>query len=401
VSQTWTVSSLNRYIRTALESDYRLKDLTVEGELSNVSRPASGHLYFTLKDANASVRGVMWKPQVARLLYRPRDGDRVTIHGSISVYEASGQYQLYADWIQGSGEGDLFRLFTELKAKLEAEGLFDPGRKRPIPRRPARVAVVTSPTGAALRDMLNVFRRRWPTLDVIVCPTPVQGDEAPAQIVKAIQAANNLAPEVIIVARGGGSIEDLWAFNDEKVVRAIAASAIPTISGVGHEIDFTLADFAADLRAPTPSAAAELATPDRSELLADIRDLAVRLAEAMTRRLNERRWALTARTATLRGLSPRAQLANSRQRLDDLTLRTLTAIEHRLELEQQRVNGLSQKLEALSPLAILNRGFAVVSRAGTTEVIRSASAVSAGEGLDVRVSEGRFRVEVVNKKPRP
>lgn len=401
MSQTWTVSSLNRYIRTALESDYRLKDLTVEGELSNVSRPASGHLYFTLKDANASVRGVMWKPQVARLLYRPRDGDRVTIHGSISVYEASGQYQLYADWIQGSGEGDLFRLFTELKAKLEAEGLFDPGRKRPIPRRPARVAVVTSPTGAALRDMLNVFRRRWPTLDVIVCPTPVQGDEAPAQIVKAIQAANNLAPEVIIVARGGGSIEDLWAFNDEKVVRAIAASAIPTISGVGHEIDFTLADFAADLRAPTPSAAAELATPDRSELLADIRDLAVRLAEAMTRRLNERRWALTARTATLRGLSPRAQLANSRQRLDDLTLRTLTAIEHRLELEQQRVNGLSQKLEALSPLAILNRGFAVVSRAGTTEVIRSASAVSAGEGLDVRVSEGRFRVEVVNKKPRP
>lgn len=401
VSQTWTVSTLNRYIRTALESDYRLKDLTIEGELSNVSRPASGHLYFTLKDANASVRGVMWKPQVARMLYRPRDGDRVTIHGAISVYEASGQYQLYADWIQVAGEGDLFRLFTELKAKLESEGLFDVGRKRAIPKRPTRVAVVTSPTGAALRDMLNVFRRRWPTLEVVICPTPVQGEDAPAQIGQAIQAANDLAPapDLLIVARGGGSIEDLWAFNDENVVRAIAASNIPTISGVGHEIDFTLADFAADLRAPTPSAAAELATPDRSELVTDVLELRGQLRELVATRLQQNRWALAEQVAALRGLSPRAQLANSRQRLDDLTIRTLTAIEHRLELGRQRVTGLSQKLEALSPLAILNRGFAVVTRAGTTEVIRAAVEVETGNALDVRVSEGRFTVEVVNTDP--
>jgi exodeoxyribonuclease VII large subunit len=396
VSQTWTVSTLNRYIRTALESDYRLKDLVVEGELSNVSRPASGHLYFTLKDSAAAVRGVMWKPQAARLVYRPRDGDRVTVHGAIGVYEAGGQYQLYADWIQASGEGDLFRQFAQLRAKLEAEGLFDPGRKRPIPGRPARVAIVTSPTGAALRDMLNVFRRRWPALEVIVCPTPVQGEAAPAGIVQAIQSANALkpAPDLVIVARGGGSLEDLWAFNDESVARAIAASAAPTLSGVGHEIDFTLADFAADLRAPTPSAAAELATPDRSELAGGLNDLSVRLREALRARLLERRWTLAALAAALRGRSPRALLANSRQRLDDLTGRIYTAVRHRLALERQRADGQALRLAALSPLAVLNRGYAIVTRAGAGEVIRSAAGVSAGDELDVRVSEGRFVVRV-------
>ncbi|MEK6574583.1 MAG: exodeoxyribonuclease VII large subunit, partial [Chloroflexota bacterium] len=209
MDEIWTVSGLNRYIRSALETDYRLKDVTVEGELSNVSRPASGHLYFTLKDQSAQLRGVMWKAQAARLIYRPRDGDRVEVHGSIGVYEAGGQYQLYADWIRAAGEGDLFRQFTELKARLEAEGLFDTGRKRSIPARPHRAAVVTSPTGAALRDMLNIIRRRWPSLEVILCPAAVQGEDAPAQIVRAIASANTLKPDVLIVARGGGSIEDL------------------------------------------------------------------------------------------------------------------------------------------------------------------------------------------------
>ncbi|HLB49556.1 MAG TPA: exodeoxyribonuclease VII large subunit [Anaerolineales bacterium] len=396
MDEIWTVSGLNRYIRSALETDYRLKDITVEGELSNVSRPASGHLYFTLKDQSAQLRGVMWRAQAARLIYRPRDGDRVEVHGSIGVYEAGGQYQLYAEWIQAAGEGDLFRQFTELKARLETEGLFDPGRKRSIPARPHRAAVVTSPTGAALRDVLNIIRRRWPSLEVILCPAAVQGEDAPAQIVRAIAAANELAaaPDVIIVARGGGSIEDLWAFNDESVVRAIAASAVPVISGVGHETDFTLADFAADLRAPTPSAAAELATPDRTELAADLRGLTARLADALSARLRERRWSLAERAATLRGLSPRAQLANSRQRLDDLLIGTATAIQHRLEIQHQRVDGLTRRLESLSPLAVLQRGFAVVTRTGTTEVIRSAAAVAPGDALDVRVSEGQFTVAV-------
>ncbi len=394
MDQTWTVSALNRYIRTTLETDYRLKDLVVEGEISNISRPASGHLYFTLKDPAAQLRCVMWKPQALRLIYRPRDGDRIEAHGAIGVYETGGQYQLYADWIRAAGEGDLFRQFTALKAKLEAEGLFDPGRKRPLPPRPQRVAVVTSPSGAALRDILNIFRRRWPALEVIISPTPVQGDGAPAQITPAIAAANALAPDLIIVARGGGSMEDLWAFNDETVVRAIAASAAPTICGVGHEIDFTLADFAADVRAPTPSAAAELATPDRLELAASLRELTPRLAEATLSRLRERRWALAERAAALRGLSPRAQLANSRQRLDDLLNRSTPAIQHRLELQRQKLAGLARRLEALSPLAVLHRGYAVLTRAGTTQVIRAAAEVAPGDVLEARVSEGRFRVTV-------
>jgi exodeoxyribonuclease VII large subunit len=398
VSQTWTVSVLNRYIRTALESDYRLKDLVIEGEISNVSRPASGHMYFTLKDSAAAVRGVMWKPQVIRMMYRPRDGDRVTVHGSISVYEASGQYQLYANWIQVAGEGDLYREFAELKAKLEAEGLFDIGRKRPLPKRPTRVALVTSPTGAAVQDMLNVFRRRWPALEVVVCPTPVQGDAAPAQIVLALQAANELVPDLIIVARGGGSMEDLWAFNDEAVVRAIADSATPTISGVGHEIDFTLADFAADMRAPTPSAAAELACPNRADIAEALSDFALRLAGALQARVLERRWTLAARVATLRGLSPKARVSNSRQRLDDLAGRGLSALQHQLALERQRVSGLSDQLQALSPLAVLDRGYAIVTQAASGEVVRAASQVTAGDALEVRVGEGRFKVEVTNSK---
>lgn len=390
----WTVSGLNRYIRTALETDYRLKDLVVGGEISNLSRPASGHLYFTLKDQSAAIRCVMWKAQAARLIYRPREGDRVQAHGAIGVYEASGQYQLYADWLQAEGGGDLFREFTVLKARLEAEGLFDPSRKRPIPSRPGRLAIVTSPTGAALRDMLNIIRRRWPALDVILCPTQVQGEDAPAQIVEAITAANRLQPEVIIVARGGGAMEDLWAFNDESVVRAIAASDIPVISGVGHETDFTLADFAADLRAPTPSAAAELATSDRARSIAEVSALSERMTSAMHSRVREHRWALAGRLSALRGLSPRAAVANSRQRLDDLTARALSAARHTLELRRHRLDGLHLRLQALSPLSILNRGYAIVTRAGSTEVIRSAEALRPGDELDVRVSDGQFEVAV-------
>ncbi len=396
VPQTWTVSTLNRYIRTALESDYRLKDIVVEGELSNVSRPASGHLYFTLKDATAAVRGVMWKPQVLRQIYRPKDGDHVTVHGAISVYEAGGQYQLYADLLQLAGEGDLFRQFTELKARLELEGLFAPERKRPLPSRPGRIAVVTSPSGAAIRDMLNVFSRRWPALEVIVCPTPVQGDAAPAQIVSALRAANALSPDLIILARGGGSLEDLWAFNDERVVRAIVASKVPVLSGVGHEIDFTLADFAADLRAPTPSAAAELACPDAAELVADLRDYTLRLAEALRVHIQERRWTLNAHWAMLRGLSPRARLANSQQRLDDLAARTATAMQHRLALEGQRTHGLADRLTALNPLAVLNRGYAVITRADTDELVRTTADARSGDELNVRVSDGSFEVKVTN-----
>src|SRR5512142_935362 len=258
----WTVSSLTRYIRDMLESDMSLQDLWVQGEISNLSRPASGHIYFTLKDAGASLRSVIWRNGAMRLNISLQDGMAVAVHGKIGVYEVSGQYQLYADIIQPAGEGALYQEFLRLKALLEGEGLFAVERKRPIPEYCTRVGVVTSPTGAALRDILDTLSRRLPTLEVILAPSPVQGDEAPLCIVQAIAALNALKerPDVILVARGGGSIEDLWAFNDERVVRAIAASEVPIICGVGHETDFTLADFAADLRAPTPTAAAELAT---------------------------------------------------------------------------------------------------------------------------------------------
>ncbi|MEJ2759898.1 MAG: exodeoxyribonuclease VII large subunit, partial [Anaerolineales bacterium] len=244
-----------------------MQDIWIRGEISNLSLPKSGHMYFTLKDAQASIRCVMWRSQVSRLLNLPQEGEAVEVHGSVSVYEAGGQYQLYADQIRPAGEGQLYQEFLKLKNKLEAEGLFDPDRKRPIPAAPKVVGVVTSPTGAAIRDMLNTLRRRYPLTAVVLAPASVQGESAPAEVAAAILRLNEYAhPDVILVGRGGGSIEDLWAFNSELVARAIAASPAPVISGVGHETDFTIADFVADLRAPTPTAAAELASPDQMEV---------------------------------------------------------------------------------------------------------------------------------------
>jgi exodeoxyribonuclease VII large subunit len=258
----WSVTELTRRVRLLLDTDPELQDAWVQGELSNLSRPASGHVYFTLKDSGASLRCVMWKTDAARLRVAVQDGMAVEAHGHVSVYEAGGQYQLYVDTLKPAGEGALYAEFLRLKALLEAEGLFDAARKRSIPDLPRRIGIVTSATGAALRDILNTLRRRLPLLEVVLAASPVQGDEAPAALALALAELNRVAePDVILLARGGGAIEDLWAFNDERVVRAVIASRAPVICGVGHETDFTLADFAADLRAPTPTAAAEMATP--------------------------------------------------------------------------------------------------------------------------------------------
>jgi exodeoxyribonuclease VII large subunit len=261
-SVQWTVSTLTKYIRDLLEADMTLQDVWVRGEISNLSRPASGHIYFTLKDAGASLRCVMWRTEASRLKLALQEGSAIELHGKIGVYEVGGQYQFYVDQIRPVGEGVLYQEFLRLKAMLEAEGLFDSERKRPIPAFPNRIGIVTSPTGAALRDMLTALRRRLPLVEVILAPSPVQGEDAPPKLVEAIHSLNRLQPlpDVILLARGGGSIEDLWAFNDERVVRAVVSSEAPIICGVGHETDFTLCDFAADLRAPTPTAAAELAT---------------------------------------------------------------------------------------------------------------------------------------------
>ena len=241
----------------------------MKGEISNLSRPASGHIYFTLKDSGAALQCVVWRTDASRIRIAWLDGAEVDVHGRITVYEVSGQYQLMVDAVQPVGEGFLFQEFLKLKARLEAEGLFDPDRKRPMPDVPKRIGIVTSATGAAVQDMLNTIRRRFPLAEVILCPTPVQGVDAPSQIIKALQrVVIEGKPDVVIIARGGGSLEDLWAFNDEQVVRAIASMPVPVVTGIGHETDFTLADFAADLRAPTPTAAAELVTPNRMDLVA-------------------------------------------------------------------------------------------------------------------------------------
>jgi len=389
-----TVTELTRYLRDLLESDAQLQDAWVVGEVSNLSRPASGHLYFTLKDPTASLRCVMWRNAVQRQAFIPRDGDAVEVHGAISLYEAGGQYQLYADQIRLAGEGALYQEFLRLKARLEAEGLFDAQRKRPIPRWPRRIGIVTSPTGAALRDMLNTLRRRYSLVQVVLAPTPVQGEEAPGGIVQALQAINRVVePDVILLARGGGSIEDLWAFNTEPVARAIVASQAPVITGVGHETDFTIADFAADLRAPTPTAAAELATPNRQDLWAARVDTSRRLAQAIGATRSTLGWQLNDLRARLRLQSPAARVRSDRQHLDDLTYRAGIALRHRLVLQRARLGGAGQRLSALNPLAVLGRGYAAVTGADGV-LVRSVHQVAPGEQLQVQVSDGTFAARV-------
>ena len=309
------VSELSRYLRKLLEGDAALQDLWVRGEISNLSRPTSGHIYFTLKDEQAALRCVIWRAQAARLRGSLQNGLRVEAHGAISLYERDGTYQFYVNSVRLSGEGLLYQEFMLLKARLEAEGLFDAERKRPVPPAPRSIGIVTSPTGAALQDMLNTLRQRNPLLHVLIAPCAVQGSEAPPQIVAALRRLNRLSPpvDVIVVARGGGSLEDLWAFNDERVVRAIAESRVPVISGVGHETDFTLSDFAADLRAPTPTGAAVLAAPDVGELLDLLRRLDARLREAVGYALEQRQRHLERLTLRLERLSPRRFIYNEQQ----------------------------------------------------------------------------------------
>lgn len=391
-----SVTHITLFIRQLLETNETLQDVWVQGEISNFSRPASGHLYFTLKDKNAALKAVMWKSAATRLNLPLRDGMLVEAHGRIGVYDAGGQYQLYVDVIRPAGEGALYAEFVRLKARLEAEGLFDPARKREIPAIPHRIGIVTSPTGAALRDMLNTLRRRLPLAGAILAPSAVQGEAAPGEIVSALERLNRLqpAPDVILLARGGGSIEDLWAFNDERVVRAVAASRVPVVSGVGHETDFTLADFAADLRAPTPTAAAELATPiTLSDWALATRSLADRLQAALAAQTELRRARLDDLRQRLRYFSPARRIATDRQRVDDLARRAATHQVHRLQLRRARLTGLSQKLGSLNPLAVLRRGYAVVTRVDDGRLVHSGGQVQAGDDLRVRVSDAVIAVQ--------
>jgi exodeoxyribonuclease VII large subunit len=387
----WSVTELTRHVRLRLEADARFRDVWVRGEASNVSRPSSGHLYFTLKDAAAALRCVMWRDDLDRQGRLLREGEAVEVHGRISVYEAAGQYQLYADAIRQAGEGLLYQEYLRLKERLEAEGLFDPARKRPVPDWPRRIGLVTSPSGAALRDVVHVLRRRFPLAQLILAPTPVQGEEAPRGIVTALGALNRVSrPDVILLVRGGGSMEDLWAFNDERVVRAVAASHAPVVTGVGHETDFVLADFAADRRAATPSAAAEVATPNVAVLAAETRQRRARAAEALAGRLrtlsNEM---VQARSALLR-LSPLAQLTGARQRVDDILARLLLGARHALAIRHMRLAGLRQTLRTVGPESVLARGYSLVSLAEGGAIVRSVGQIRGREPLHVRVADGTF-----------
>jgi exodeoxyribonuclease VII large subunit len=394
-ARVWSVADLTLYIQQLLESDYRLQEIWVTGEVSNLSRPASGHLYFTLKDEQASLRCVMWRSQVEFQDHTPQNGEQLEVFGRIGVYEAGGQYQLYAETVRPAGEGERYREFMRLKEKLEQEGLFDPERKRPLPPWPRTVGIVTSPTGAALRDVIQVLERRYPLVSLLLAPATVQGERAPAEIVAALSSLNQHGgSDLILLVRGGGSLEDLWAFNDERLVRAVADSKIPLVTGIGHETDVILADFAADVRAPTPSAAAEISTPDRSALSEDLYAERFDLTTAFAKQITVKQLALEKLQSRLELASPRTRIDNARQRLDDLWHRMLISVRHDLRIQRQRINGLGHTLRAVHPGEILARGYAIVTQTDDGSVVRSREQVDPGDNVHIQVHDGEFEAEV-------
>jgi exodeoxyribonuclease VII large subunit len=392
-----SVSELTALIKDLLEGGF--SSLWVSGEISNFSRPQSGHCYFTLKDDLAQIRAVMWRGTASKLKFALVDGLEVLCRGHLDVYAPRGSYQLVVDELQPKGVGALELALRKLREKLAAEGLFDPARKRGLPVFPKRIAFVTSPTGAAVRDFLEVLRRRWRGVDVLIIPARVQGDGAAAEIVAGIRAANRLqpAPDVLVVGRGGGSLEDLWSFNEESVVRAIAASRIPTVSAVGHEIDVTLADLAADVRALTPSEAAERVVPAADELTARLRHHRERLRIASLRRLTLARSQLESLASQRPFRRPFDIIHDRSRRLDELSLRGAAGLRGLLHDRQRRFANLAGKLQSLSPLAVLERGYTITQDAMTGKVIRSTAQLHSGQSINTRFSDGNAtsRVEAI------
>ncbi|NPA91689.1 MAG: exodeoxyribonuclease VII large subunit [Chloroflexi bacterium] len=395
--KAWSVSDLTAYIKGIIQDDALLRDVWLEGEVSNFVRYSSGHCYFSLKDEYATLQCVMWRSVADTLPELPQNGQHILAHGYISVYEARGTYQLYVDFVRSAGVGNLYAQFEALKKKLAEEGLFDEARKRPIPSWPRRIGVVTSPHGAALRDIIRVIRNRFAGVEVILSPTQVQGEDAPRQIVAALEALVRADVDVIVVARGGGSLEDLWAFNDERVARAIARSPIPVVSGVGHETDFTIADFVADLRAPTPSAAAAAIVPDAQELRRRVARLRERLLQLLFGHVARKRQSLETETRALRLKSPQHQIAVARQRIDDMTRAIQQSMQNRLELTRTRVQGLEARLNALNPRQVLDRGYAIVIRSDG-QVVTSVNDVAVGEHMWVQLHDGEIESWVVDVK---
>lgn len=399
MTDIYSVEGVTRYIRQLLEDDPPLNDIWVEGEVSNMKAANSGHWYFTIKDSQAALKCVMFKSNVSQQIIEPHDGDTLRVHGRISVYTQRGEYQLYADQVQMSGGiGDLYQRFEALKAQLLAEGLFEADRKRPLPLFPQKIGIVTSPDAAAFRDVQNVLARRFPLGELILSPTLVQGAEAPAQIVRALhRLIHHTEVDVILMVRGGGSIEDLWAFNDEALAYAIAECPIPIVTGVGHETDFTIADFVADGRAPTPSAAAEIVTPNLGELRAQLTILQDAVPEMVQQHISQQRQALLTSDDRLTMLSPQRYIAEMRQRLDDLSERFAYQTHAQLVRLRDRLHSHQQQVHAHSPDAVLQRGYAIVTRSEDGTIIQQMQDVHIGEGVTIQWQDGEHAARIEDK----
>jgi len=383
----YSVSELTAELKALLENTFT--GVWVEGEISNFKHHTSGHMYFTLKDDRGQLRAVMFRGSNRGLQFRPEDGLAVIVFGNVTIYEPRGEYQVYVEYMEPKGLGALQLAFEQLKTRLEAEGLFDPARKRPIPLLPKKIGLVTSPSGAAIRDILQIIHRRFSNVQVLIFPVRVQGEGAAAEIVEGIESLNKRGDlDVLIVARGGGSIEDLWAFNEEVVARAIYVSQTPVISAVGHETDFTIADFVADVRAPTPSAAAELVISRKAELSQRVDDLFSRLVSHMRYRAERSGERLRSLERHLRLLSPLDRVKRQRERLRDGALALQSSMSHRLALWRGDLRTAAARLDSLSPLAILARGYSVCRRLPDLSILTRAASVAEGERVEVLLHQG-------------
>lgn len=391
--EVYSVAQLNNYVKSLMDYDLTLKALFLVGEISNFKAHSSGHMYMTLKDDKSSIKAVMFRGNASKLKFMPSDGMKIIAFGSVSVFERDGAYQFYIENMQPDGVGSLSIAFEQLKEKLQKEGLFDTSAKKPLPKYPKTVGVVTSPTGAAFQDICNVLGRRWPMARIVISPALVQGETAPRSIVEAIEDLDASGEaDVIIVARGGGSIEDLWCFNDERVARAIFDAKTPIISGVGHETDFTIADFVADMRAPTPSAAAEIVVPDVLAERDHIMQLTMRSQKLMLNRISTLRTSLNLLTSRNVMQGPVALINERRLLLDNFVDRMNAAVSAKVSGDRSNFVVLASKLDAFSPLKVLSRGYSITE--GDKGVIKSVEDVSPGDKISIRLNDGTIRAEV-------
>ena len=392
--QVFTVTALNEYIKMKLETDEALMRVFIRGEISNFTNHKSGHFYFTVKDETSRIAAVMFRSSASKLAFIPENGMKVIVGGRVSAYVRDGQYQIYADTLEPDGVGALYIAYEQLKAKLGAEGLFDEAKKKPLPRYPMRIGVITSPTGAAIRDIINILGRRFPIAEVVLYPSLVQGESAAPQLIEGLRYFNEKKNvNVIIIGRGGGSLEDLWAFNSEALVREVAASELPVISAVGHEIDFTLCDFAADRRAPTPSAAAELAVPERYELKRKLGNVTARLELLEGKKLELLRSTLERMKKSRALTDPRNFIDDKRMALGIAEDKLYNRITLLLERNKSALAGKTAKLDAMNPLSVLSRGYGAAFASDGT-VIRSAAQVEKGSDISLMLSDGTVRATV-------